>query len=111
MDFDEKPAAMDRPVQGSRSRSMVQTELGRVTRQGFAGSETMQVKSREIYASSNGDKWFLRHDLEADRVYVKHVANPRSGAHQTDYEIGQFLDGPRAPEREALLRLIGGLAE
>jgi len=68
-------------------------------------------QNAEIYGSSNGDKWFLRHDIEGDRVYVKHVGNSQSGGHQSDYEIHAFLNGPRAPERDALLRLIGSLAE
>jgi len=71
----------------------------------------MQINTREFYCSTNGDKWFLRHDLEGDRVYVKHVANPSSGGHQSDYDIHAFLDGPKAPERNALLRLIAALAD
>jgi hypothetical protein len=72
----------------------------------------MQINTREIYASSNGDKWFLRHEIDAERIYIKHVANPASGGYQTDYELHAFLDGPKgAPERRALLRLIGTLAE
>jgi hypothetical protein len=70
----------------------------------------MQVATREFYCSANGDKWFLRHDIQEDRVYVRHVANPASGGHQTDYELRDFLGGQRAPERDALLRLIGALA-
>lgn len=69
----------------------------------------MQVVTREFYSSTNGDKWFLRHDVEADRVYVKHVANAASGGHQTDYELDEFLRGSRAPERDALLHLIAAL--
>jgi hypothetical protein len=72
----------------------------------------MQINSREIYSSSNGDKWFLRHEVGAERLYIKHVANPAAGGHQTDYELHEFLDGPKgAPERQALLRLIGTLAD
>ena len=71
----------------------------------------MQQATREFYCSTNGDKWFLRHDVEAHRVYVKHVGNAASGGHQTDYEIQDFLAGPRAPERDALFRLIGALAD
>jgi hypothetical protein len=48
---------------------------------------------------------------ESDHVHVKHVANPASGGHQTDYEIGAFLNGPAAPERASLVRLIASLAE
>ena len=71
----------------------------------------MRINTRELYCSANGDKWFLRHDVETDRVYVKHVANPASGGHQTDYDVAAFMNGPSAPERAALLRLIAGLAE
>jgi hypothetical protein len=71
----------------------------------------MEINSREFYCSSSGDKWFLRHDLQGDRVYVKHVANPAAGGHQTDYEVYAFLNGAPAPERTALLHLIGALAD
>jgi hypothetical protein len=71
----------------------------------------MQINTREFYCSTNGDKWFLRHEVESGRVYVKHVANPASGGHQTDYEIDAFLNRPRSPERTALLRLIASLAD
>jgi hypothetical protein len=71
----------------------------------------MQSNTREFYCSTSGDKWFLRHDLESDHVYVKHVANAAAGGHQTDYELGAFLNGPAAPERAALLRWIAGLAD
>ena len=66
----------------------------------------MKVVTREFYSSTNGDKWFLRHDVQPDRVYVKHVANAPSGGHQTNYELDEFLGRPRAPERDALLHLI-----
>ena len=71
----------------------------------------MHVHTREFYCSTNGDKWFLRHDTENKRVCVKHVANASSGGHQTDYEIEAFLSRPRSPERTALLQLIGSLAD
>ncbi len=58
----------------------------------------MRTDTREFYCSSNGDKWFLRHDLAQDRVYVTHVANPASGGHETDYELSPFLNGPRTSE-------------
>ena len=71
----------------------------------------MHTNTREFYCSTNGDKWFLRHDTENNRVYVKHVANAASGGHQTDYEINAFLDRPGSPERSALLQLIASLAD
>ncbi len=71
----------------------------------------MRINTREFYCSSSGDKWLLRHDWSDERVYVKHVANPASGGHQTDYELHAFLNGPRTPERVALIRLIASLAD
>ena len=71
----------------------------------------MQIRTREFYSSTNGDKWFLRHNLETDHVYVKHVANAASGGYQTDYELAAFLNGPLVSERAALSRLIADLAD
>ena len=71
----------------------------------------MQINTREFCCSTNGDKWFLRHDIEDKHVFVKHVANPASGGHQTEYEIAAFLSRPGSPERTALLQLIASLAD
>ena len=72
----------------------------------------MQTNTCEFYASTNGDKWFLRHEVESGHVYVKHVANRSAGGQQTDSEVDAFLHrSTGSPEREALLRLIGTLAE
>jgi hypothetical protein len=65
---------------------------------------------REFYASSNGDRWFLVRD-EAGQAFVRHQANEPSGGRSTAIEIGPFLTrGPRGPQHEELLRLIGSLA-
>ncbi|MGE5537055.1 MAG: hypothetical protein ACM30I_00440 [Gemmatimonas sp.] len=65
--------------------------------------------TRLIYSSPNGDDWFLCRD-DAGRAFVKHRANVSSGGHVTDSDIGDFLNrGPRNPEHEALLRVIGTL--
>jgi hypothetical protein len=78
----------------------------------FKTTETTTAKAREIYTSSSGDRWFLAHDPESDRVYIKHVANTPSGGQQTDTEIDTFLSGERgSPEHRALVRLIGTLVE
>jgi hypothetical protein len=64
---------------------------------------------REFYASSNGDRWLLVRD-EAGQAFVRHQANEPSGGRSTRIEIGAFLTrGPRGPEHEELLRLIGTL--
>ncbi len=62
---------------------------------------------RQLYRSPNGDTWFLARDPATGSAFVRHEANIPSGGQVTDIEIGAFLNGPRNPEHEALLRLIG----
>ena len=62
---------------------------------------------RQLYRSPNGDTWFLARDPATGSAFVRHEANIPSGGHVTDMQIGAFLKGPRNPEHEALLRLIG----
>jgi hypothetical protein len=67
---------------------------------------------RELYSSSNGDRWFLVRDSESGIPYVVHEPNPASGGNMVHIEIAAFLaQHSNAPEKEALLRLIGTLAE
>ena len=40
-------------------------------------------------------------------AFVGHETNEPLGGRVTDINIGAFLNGPRNPEHEALLRLIG----
>jgi hypothetical protein len=65
------------------------------------------VEMRQLYWSPNGDGWFLAHDPVTGSAFVRHQANTPSGGQMTDIELGAFLSGPRNPEHEALLRLIG----
>jgi len=37
------------------------------------------VRMREIYRSSNGDRWLLARDPETGRVFVRHEPNLPSG--------------------------------
>ena len=62
---------------------------------------------RQLYRSPNGDSWFLARDPATGSAFVRHQANAPSGGHVADIELGAFLSGPRNPEHEALLRLIG----
>ena len=62
---------------------------------------------KQLYRSPNGDIWSLAHDHATGTAFVRHQANAPSGGHVTDLELGAFLVGPRNPEHEALLRLIG----
>jgi hypothetical protein len=66
-----------------------------------------RTEMRQLYRSPNGDSWFLARDPATGTAFVRHQANAPSGGHVTDIELGTFLSGPRNPEREALLRLIG----
>ena len=70
----------------------------------------MTIQTRELYRSSNGDRWCLARDEDSGRVFVIHEPNLSSGGHDTDIELGAFLSrGGLGPEKQALLRLIGSL--
>jgi len=65
---------------------------------------------RELYCSSNGDRWYLVRD--ADRVSILHVPNASSGGRIENFELREFLArGEGGPEHQELLRLIGTLVE
>jgi hypothetical protein len=66
-----------------------------------------RAETRLLYRSPNGDSWFLARDPATGSAFVRHQANAPSGGQVTDIELGAFLSGPRNPEHEALLRLIG----
>jgi hypothetical protein len=66
---------------------------------------------REIYASSNGDRWFLARDSSSGRMLVVHEPNLASGGKPSQMEIGAFLARGRGPEQQELLRLIETLVE
>ena len=70
----------------------------------------MNVETREIYASPNGDRWYLARDPESGHAFVQHVPNAPSGGQPSHMDLGAFLArGARGPEHQALLRLIGEL--
>jgi hypothetical protein len=72
----------------------------------------MREETRELYRSSNGDRWYLARDPESGRVFIRHKANIPSGGQTADVEIGTFLgSGGHGPEHQELLRLIGTLVE
>jgi hypothetical protein len=69
----------------------------------------MENSSLLIYASSNGDKWYLARD-EAGKAFVRHIPNPDSNGKPSHIEVASFLGRDvGSPQREELLRLIGGL--
>ena len=47
--------------------------------------------ARELYASSNGDRWLLAHEPGSGRVFVRHEPNLASGGRAAEFEIGDFL--------------------
>jgi hypothetical protein len=68
----------------------------------------MSQQQRKIYQSENGDSWWLCRGEDA--VFVLHEANVPSGM-STRIELTQFLSsGGNAPEKHALLAMIGELA-
>ena len=72
----------------------------------------MADRSKEFYASSNGDRWFLAKDEATSSAYVVHRANQPSGGQTTQYELATFLvRGRGSPEQGALLRLIAAIID
>ena len=61
---------------------------------------------REIYVSSNGDKWELAEDDEK-RLFIRHTPNEASGGRQSIVTLASFLQPHRAgPEQDVLNKLI-----
>ena len=74
------------------------------------GAESVAKASKLIYASSNGDQWFLARDVESGQVVVRHIPNPASGGDSIHMEIDAFLSKDRgSPQRQELMRMIGSL--
>jgi hypothetical protein len=72
----------------------------------------VQIRERALYASENGDRWSLARDPDIGRVFVRHKPNLPSGGQASDIELGEFLvQGGMGPEKQELLRLVGGLVE
>ncbi len=68
------------------------------------------IETTELYASPNGDRWYLARYAESGRVFVQHVPNVPSGGQPSNIELADFLSrGGNAPEHQALVRLIGTL--
>ena len=66
----------------------------------------METEPREIYSSSNGDRWLLL--KEADRLVVRHVPNPSSGGQSTQFDLEAFLLANRnSPQGMALIEMVG----
>jgi hypothetical protein len=71
----------------------------------------MPVNDRELYSSSNGDRWYLVREPRSGRVFIRHESNVASGGDIALVEIGEFLSQQHGPEHNELLRLIGTLVD
>ena len=71
----------------------------------------MPVESRELYSSSNGDRWLLVHEPRSGRVFINHEPNVASGGDASLIEVGEFLTQNHGPQHNELLRLIGTLVK
>jgi hypothetical protein len=70
----------------------------------------MSEQTREIYSSSNGDRWLLVRD--GNDLFVRHHPNEASGGKPSRREIGAFLASQgHGPQHQELLRLIGTLVD
>lgn len=72
----------------------------------------MTQLARDLYRSSNGDRWSLVRDLDSGRVFIRHEPNMPSGGQPSEVAVGDFLVGDaNGPQHAELLRLIGTLVE
>ena len=70
----------------------------------------MQTMYKEIYSSSNGDRWLLARNPDSGMVFVLHEANAASGGFGSHMELGAFLTRDRhSPQADRLIALIGSL--
>lgn len=72
----------------------------------------MTQRARDLYRSSNGDRWLLVRDLDSGRVFIRHEPNMSSGGQTSETAVGDFLvRDAHGPQHAELLRLIGTLVD
>jgi hypothetical protein len=77
----------------------------------LGGVQVMEnVRTRELYRSSNGDRWYLCRNTSG-KIFVLHQANIPAGGRMSQIELGEFLARGYGPEQQALLQMIGSLIE
>ena len=69
-----------------------------------------KIRTRELYSSSNGDRWHLCRDASG-KVFVLHRANIPSGGRVSQIEVGDFLARGYGPVQQAFLHMIGSLID
>jgi hypothetical protein len=71
----------------------------------------MQTEYREIYSSSNGDRWLLARRPDSGKVFIRHEANSASGGFGTQVELDVFLtqnkSSPQAEHRHCHRKMNG----
>jgi hypothetical protein len=78
----------------------------------MAAGSRLEELMREIYASSNGDRWDLIVDASTGHTFVRHTANEPSGGHLVDMALPIFLSlDSGGPEHQALWALIRTLVK
>jgi len=71
----------------------------------------MNIATRELYRSPNGDRWCLAREPGQGRPFVLHEPNLPSGGRSARIELAAFLARGDGPEQQALLRLIADLVD
>jgi hypothetical protein len=51
----------------------------------------MAQRARNLYQSSNGDRWSLVRDLDSGRMFIRHEPNLSSGGQTSETALGDFL--------------------
>jgi hypothetical protein len=65
---------------------------------------------RELYKSSNGDRWLLHSEANTGATYIIHAPNRASGGDVSRSSPAAFLAAGNGPEQQALLSLIADAA-
>jgi hypothetical protein len=73
------------------------------------GSIAQPAVGRPLYASFNGDRWYLVRDSLG--VAVLHVPNKSAGGQVDRMGVAEFFAAGAGPEQQELIRLIGTLIE
>lgn len=98
----QTPDAQFRLMRKHPIQSTLRYVLGRQIEQDVAA-----VEAEFIYASSNGDSWWLAQDPVTGARSVMHRPNPPSGGQVSYVEIDTFLaEGADGPEHQALRRVM-----
>jgi hypothetical protein len=70
----------------------------------------MPAIEKELYRSSNGDRWFLIREPGSNDMFVRHQPNLASGGRSSVITVDGFLAEGHGPQHDALLRLIADAA-